>query len=225
MEITKQLKTFIILLFIVAAGSVSAQKKIVEGSVTYYLTYELNAQQLLEAPTLPRLVTYYFRGDSSAAITNQGGATVKGISVFKANYHSLLVDIPSASKKIFVLFTPAEVEEEKTMNPQLTGAKSAEQQTVGDFKCNKVSVSDVKNNATYEIWVTNDIDLPPNSLTRPVSDFGGVPVQFVTFNGGIKITAQLMEIKEEKVPSGFFTATKDYQAMSYNDLKALGGAK
>lgn len=72
MEITKQLKTFIVLLFIMVAGSASAQKKIVEGSVTYYLTYELNAQQLLDASTLPRQVTYYFRGDSSAAITNQG---------------------------------------------------------------------------------------------------------------------------------------------------------
>lgn len=137
----------------------------------------------------------------------------------------MLVDIPSASKKIVVIFTPAEVEEEKTINPQLTGAKSAGQQMVGDYKCSKVSVSDAKNNTTYEIWVTNDIDLPPNSLTRPVSDFGGVPVQFVTFNGGIKITAQLLEIKEEKVPSGFFTATKDYQPMSYNDLKALAGGK
>jgi hypothetical protein len=56
-----------------------------------------------------------------------------------------------------------------------------------------------------------------------VSEFGGVPVKFVTFNQGIKVNAEIKEVKAEIVPAGFFSATKDYEPMSYSELKAASG--
>ncbi|MFI5139116.1 MAG: DUF4412 domain-containing protein [Sphingobacteriales bacterium] len=222
MEITKKI-TLLILLLVAAVYKVSAQKKINEGIVTYNVSYELNAVQLQYADQLPKKITFYFRGDSTAATIKQGSAIVKGVSVFKANFHSLLVELPATSKKIVVVMTPAEVEEEKAENPHLKAVTGNEKQIIDGYNCYKVTATNAKNGESYEIWVTNDIDMPPNSISKPVSGFGGVPVLFVTFNRGIRINAEIEEIKETAIPPGFFSATKEYQPMSFTDLQALSG--
>jgi hypothetical protein len=213
--------TLLFFLLFATLSKVNAQKKINEGIATYTATYELTAQQLLYADQLPKEITCYFRGDSTAAIVNQGNFTIKGVSVLKTNYYSMLIEIPASSKKIAVVLTPAEIEEEKAADPHFTGTKGTEMQIINGYNCTKVSIADAKNSATYDIWVTNDIDIVPNSVSKLVSEFGGVPVKFITFNRGIKISAELIEIKETPIPAGFFTATKDYQSMSFDQLKAL----
>ena len=208
---------------VIHATPADAQRKIIEGAITYTVSYELPAEKQQYAGMLPKEIVCYFRGDSTAAIVNQGEATVKGMSVFKADYHSLIIDVPSAGKKMVVVLTPGEVAQEKAAGPQFTGKKSTETQVINGYKCTKVAVTDPKTSVTYEAWVTDDIAVPPTSVSRAVSMFGGVPVKFVTFNNGVKINAEIKEIKEEAVPAGFFTASKDYEPISYTDLKTMGG--
>jgi len=207
------------------AAAAMAQKKITEGVVTYTVSYELPADKQQIAGMLPKEITCYFRGDSTAAIVVQGPATIKGVSVFKSNYHSLIIDVPSASKKIVVVLTPGEVQLENAAVPQFTGKKETEKQVISGYNCTKTTVTDPKANASYELWTTNDINMPPTSVSRAMSSFGGVPVKFVTFNNLIKINATIKEIKEEPVPAGFFTANKDYKPMSYPELKAMSGGR
>jgi hypothetical protein len=221
MKMTKKIAA--ICLLISTAGAVHAQKKIAEGTVIYTVDYELPADKQQFASMLPKEVTCYFRGDSTASVMNQGPATIKGVSDYKANYQGLLIDVPAASKKISVVLTPSEIEEMESTIPKLNGVKGSEKQTIAGYNCTKVVATDAKTNTTYDIWVTNDIDIIPNSLTHSVSTFGGVPVKFVAFSQGIKINAVLKEVKETTVPKGFFTATKDYESMSYEDLKAMSG--
>ena len=213
--------TMVFVLLGVSAMMASAQKKILEGTVTYTVSYELSTSQRQFANLLPTEITCYFRGDSSAAITVQGAATIKGVSVFKTNYHSLLIEMPGASKKIVVVMTPDEVEQEKAGNPKLTSKKEAQTQMINGYRCTKISITDLKNGSSYDSWVTNDIAMAPNSVDRLVSGFGGVPIKFVTFNRGIKINAEVKEIKAIAVPMGFFTADKNYQPMSFAELTAM----
>jgi hypothetical protein len=215
--------TSIFLLFAMFTMPAMAQKKINEGAITYTVSYELPPDKQQFAEMLPKEIQCYFRGDSTAAIVKQGAATVKGVSVFKSDYHSLIIDVPANGKKILVVLTADEVAQEKAGVPKFTGKKSGGTQVIDGYKCAKVTVTDPKTGTVYEAWVTNDIDIPPTSVSRAISMFGGVPVKFVTFNNGVKINAEIKEIKEETVPAGFFTATKDYEPMSYTDLKTMSG--
>jgi hypothetical protein len=49
-----------------------AQKKISEGVVTYTVSFELPADKQQYAAMLPKEITSYFRGDSTATPINQG---------------------------------------------------------------------------------------------------------------------------------------------------------
>lgn len=211
----------IILLLASAITDTFAQKKISEGIVTYTVSYVLPVDKQQYAATLPKEITCYFREDSTAAIVDQGAVTVKGVSVFKAGYHCLIIDIPAYSKKIAVVMTSEEVEQENAGIPQLAFKKGTEKQTINGYNCIKGRATDIKTGTGYDIWLTNDIVIPPSSVSRPVSAFGGVPIRFVTFNNNVIINAELKEIKEEQVPAGFFTASKDYESMSYSELKSL----
>ncbi|MGZ3810757.1 MAG: DUF4412 domain-containing protein [Mucilaginibacter sp.] len=211
-------------LFVVSGFSkADAQKKISEGTITYTVSFELPADKQQFAAMLPKEITGYFRGDSTATTMQQGPATIKGIQVYKTNYQSMLIDVPVANKKIAVVLTPADIEQIESTNPNLTFANGTETQTIAGYKCKKVTATDGKSGAKYDIWITNDIDIAPNSLSHLVSTLGGVPVKFVTFSQGIKINAEIKEVKETTVPIGFFTATKEYESMSLEDLKAMSG--
>lgn len=200
-----------------------AQKKISEGVVTYTVSFELPADKQQYAVMLPKEITSYFRGDSTATPINQGQATIKSVQNYKTNYQSLLIDVPAASKKIAVVLTPADIEQSEALNPKLTGSQGAEKQTIAGYNCTKVTAVDAKSGAKYDVWITKDLNIVPNSISHLVSTFGGVPVKFVTFNQGIKMNAEIKEVKEAPVPKGYFTATKDYQSISMEDLKAMSG--
>jgi Domain of unknown function (DUF4412) len=212
---------------LLAAGfsKADAQKKINEGTVTYTVSFELPADKQQFAAMLPKEITSYFRGDSTASTVQQGPATIKTIQDYKTNYQTLLIDVPAASKKIAVVLKPDEIEQMDATDPKLTPAAGTEKQTIDGYNCTKITATDSKSGAKYDVWVTKDIDMVPNSLTRLVSTFGGVPIKFVTFNQGIKVNAEIKEIKETPVPKGYFTATKDYQSMTMDELKAMTSGK
>jgi hypothetical protein len=215
----------LVLLIAVSSRHVKAQHVVNEGHAVYSASYDIPADQLQNYGSLPSQIVIYFRGDSTAAIVNQGNAIIKGVSVFKTNYHSMIIDVPAAAKKIFVVMTPAEVAEDNAANPQFTAKSCTDKDIINGFKCTKTTITDSKTSQNYDIWLTNDVDIVPNSVSRPVSSFGGVPVKFVTFNHGIKINAELLVIEEDAVPKGFFSASKEYQPMSYEELKKLSGGK
>jgi hypothetical protein len=223
------MKTFtkIALCALLATGfsKADAQKKITEGSVTYTVNFELPADKQQYASMLPKEITAYFRGDSTAATVQQGQATIKSIQDYKTNFQNILIDVPAAQKKISVVLKPADIEQMEATDPKLTPTPGTEKQTIDGYNCTKVTATDAKTGTKYDVWITKDIDLTPNSVSKLVSTFGGVPVKFVTFNQGIKVNAEIKEIKETQVPKGFFSPTKDYESMSMDDLKAMTGQK
>ncbi|MGV8880170.1 MAG: DUF4412 domain-containing protein [Sphingobacteriaceae bacterium] len=223
MNITIKKFTLGLALAAIAFGT-KAQKKITEGSAVYTVSYELPADKQQYAAIMPKEIKCYFRGDSSATLINQGSAKIKSILNFKAKFQSLMIDVPQVDKKIVVVLTPADQKKLSDKEPDFSGAPTTDTETIAGYKCTKVNVKDSKSGTSYEMWVTKDLDFTANAMTKLLSKIGGVPVKFVTYNNGVKINAQLKEVKEEVVPPGFFTVTKDYEPISMDLLmQAFGG--
>ena len=136
--------SLIFLLFVFAVFDVKAQKQIKEGIATYSASYDIPADQLQNYGALPSVIVIFFRDDSTAAIVNQGGAIIKGVSVLKTNYHSMIIDIPNISKKILVVLTPAEVAQENAEVPLFTAKASMEKDVINGYKCTKTVITDTK---------------------------------------------------------------------------------
>jgi hypothetical protein len=208
-------------LFTVAMGlaltataiSASAQKAYKEGVAT--LT--MNAMgQSIEAKN-------YFRTDSSAVAFTAGPANIKVLTNSKGNYMAVLVDVAVASIKKAAIATPAEIEEELAKMPPLTFAPSTESKVINGFNCKKVIATDTKANKNYDIWVTNDISLPETTASKYYAKAGGFPIQYVTFQNGQSSEVTVKSVVEQKVPAGTFSIPKDFDKITMDDLKSMGG--
>lgn len=190
-----------------------AQKMITEGVITYNVS--ANGQKG-EAKV-------YFKGDSSSYKMQQGPADITLLSDEKANYMALLVDVPVASMKKAAVYTPADMEQAKSMEPTFTSTPTSETQTIDGYKCKKVQVKEAKSGSTFDVWVTNDVMAPSNLLTRHFVNLGGFPVKFTTIQQGKPVEVELKSIVEEKVKPGTFVIPSDFDKITLQEMMSMAG--
>lgn len=191
----------------------TAQKAYNEGVINY----------VVSAPIGSADTKVYFTRDSSAAISKQQIVTIKLISDNKDSYAAIVIDVPIASIQKVAVLTPAELKQTLEEAPKFTFTQGAETKQINGFNCKKVIAKDTKSGSSIDIWITNDITTPVNSLTKPFIAAGGIPVQFTTVQQGQTVNVELKSISAEKVPAGSFTVPAGFDKISLNDLKAIGG--
>ncbi|MGI4021022.1 MAG: DUF4412 domain-containing protein [Janthinobacterium lividum] len=193
----------------------NAQKTISEGLITYNVS--TNGQQ--------QETKNYFKGDSSSYQLQQGPAAIKILTNDKADYLAFIIDVPVASMKKAAVATPADMEQMKDQEPKFTSTQTTETQTIAGFKCKKVQVKDSKSGSSFDVWVTNDVSAPTNSLTKYFANFGGFPVKFTTIQMGKPLEVTVKSISAEKVKAGTFSIPAGFDRITFEDLKALGGGR
>ena len=208
-------------LFTVAMGialsataiNASAQKAYTEGVATISTNM---MGQATEAKS-------YFRADSAALAFTAGPANIKVLSDAKASFMAILVDVSVASIKKAAIMSPAEIEEAHGKMPVLTFAPGTETKVINGFNCKKVVATDTKTSKSYDIWVTNDISLPPTAIAKYYQAAGGVPIQYTSFQDGRTTEVTIKSIVEQKIPAGTFGIPGDFERITMDDLKAMSG--
>ncbi len=195
--------------------SANAQKTYTEGTATYALATPIGE---LDAKLI-------FNADSNAFITQQGPANIKAISNTAGTYGVILVDVSLIELKKAAVLTPAELKQAEQQAPKYTFTSTTETKQINGFNSKKVIAKDAKNGSTMEIWVTNDIKAPVNTLTKLFESAGGFPVRFKTTQSGQTIDATLKSIVQEKVPAGSFGIPAGYDRITLNELNTLGGGR
>lgn len=195
------------------AINANAQKAYKEGVATVNMSA---MGQSIEAKS-------YFRADSSAIAFSSGPAAIKILSNNKGSFMAVLVDVSVASIKKAAIASPAEIEEQMSKMPVLTFAPSTETKVINGFNCKKVVATDAKANKTYDIWVTNDVSLPENSMSKYYAKAGGLPIQYMSFQNGQASEVVIKSIVEQKVPAGTFGIPADFEKITMDDLKSMGG--
>ena len=193
----------------------SAQKAYTQGLITFKTS--MRGQDVE--------IKNYFTADSSASTFNAGPATIKLLTDAKHDYFAVVVDVPVASIKKAAISTPAEIEEAMSALPKLTFAPGTETKQISGFNCKKVVATDTKTSKTYEIWVTNDVTLPTTAFPDYYSAIGGVPIQYTAFQSGQTTDITVSSITDDKAPAGTFSISKDYDKITMDDLKAMGGGR
>jgi uncharacterized lipoprotein YehR (DUF1307 family) len=170
-------------------------------------------------------VKCYFKGDSSSYATQRGPATITLIGTLKNDFFAVLVDVPVMGWKKGATANPGELEEGASMIPEYTFTPSTETKKIGDYNCKKFTAKDAKANTSYELWTTTDINLPPNIISRYYTGAGGTPVMFTIVQQGVTQIITLKSVTESKVPATAFKVPADYEKITMDDLKSLGGRK
>jgi hypothetical protein len=188
--------------------SASAQKTINEGIASY--STEVRGQ--------PADVKQYFNSDSSATIVTFGAGNFKLLTTAKHDYLAVVLDIPVANIKKAGIASPSELEQFAASVPTFTYTPTTETKQISGFNCKKVVAKDSKSGKTYDIWITNDVVVPPTAIPFYYSSIGGYPIQFTAFQQGQEISITITSITGGKAPAGTYGIGSDFEKGTLADL-------
>lgn len=213
----KSIKTGVLAaILICTAIYAQAQKKITEGTVTYGIEYAPTAEQEAGVSMLPKEQKVKFNGNIIKMEMEQGPATIVILSDIVSNSGLVLIDVPVAQMQFAVKRTKADYDKEKASAPKFSDFKATgEKKMIGSYNAEKYTYKDDKG-GTYELWTTNDIELPVGFAGEQFKDIKGSLVKYTHFQQGVKSTLTIKEVKEEKngpykldVPSGYEVKTME----------------
>ena len=210
---------------LITATFVSAQTKITEGIITYSVEWTVPSNMQAMAANLPTEFKVYFKGDSSSLKSESAMFSSRSILNTKKEYERMLLDVPMMGKKFSVIFTPDDQEKLQDKMPDLSLKAGTEIKSVAGYNALKYDVTEKKSNQNSTAWFTKDVEITPNSLSRFYDKSYGFPLEFTSFMSGLTVKAVVKEIKPGVVPGGSFTATKDYQEITLDQLMQMSGQR
>lgn len=220
----KKLIFSVAMLLIGASVFAQGGKKVSEGTLVYSVEWMLPQQMQAMASNFPTELKVYFKGDSSSLRMESPMYSSKNISNINKEYERMLLDIPMAKKKLSVIFTPADLDKMAENMPQLVLKAGTETKTIAGYNAIKYDVTEKKSNKNSIAWFTKDIEVSTqNQLNRFYDKSYGFPLDFTSFMNGLPVKATLKEIKTEAVPAGSFSAAKDYEEITFEQLMQMQG--
>jgi hypothetical protein len=195
--------------------SASAQKSYTAGTITYKTSVRGQDVEVKE----------YFTPDSVSTSFTAGPATIKILTNAKHTSMAILVDVPVASIKKAAVMTPDEIDQAMSQMPTFTFTPGTETKQISGFNCKKVSAKDNKTGKSYDIWVTTDVTVPESAIPFYYKTIGGFPVEYTQFQQGQSTDVTVESVTDQKAPAGTFAIPSDFDKITMDDLKSMGGGK
>jgi GLPGLI family protein len=190
-----------------------AQKTYTEGVITYITNMRGQDIEVKE----------FFTRDSVATVFTAGPATIRMLTDADHKSFETLIDVPAFSVKKAAIYTPDEVTQAMSGLPTFTFAPGTETKQISGFNCKKVTITNTKDNSIYDVWITNDISVPPAAVPVYYQGIGGFPVQYAAFNQGQVSVITVSGVSEDAAPAGIFSIPPDFDKISKADLEAMSG--
>lgn len=209
----KSLKTGVIAAILVSSAIYAqAQKKISTGTLVYSMkNAEGDSEQTLK-----------FNGDVSKMEIQAGPATVAILNDSKAGTGLVLVDVPVAQMQKAAKMSKADFDKQNEAmgDGKLSDFKATgEKQVIATYNAEKYTYK-AASGSSYEVWVTNDVEIPLNLFTSAFKDVKGSVVKFTGKAGSVS----LKSATEGKVdPLSVTEIPKGYEEITYEELQALQG--
>lgn len=201
----------------------NAQKKVSEGSLIYTAEYLPAAGQEAMVAMLPKESKTEFSGDLSKIILQQGPATITILQNFVSHEGLLLIDVPVAQMQFAVKQTKADYQKAIEAMPVFSAFEaSGEKKLIGTYQSEKYTYKDDKGQV-YELWTTNDIELPAGFYGEQFKDVKGTLVKYTTFQQGMKINLSLKSLSEGKVGALSLNIPSGYEIKTMEEIAAMQG--
>jgi len=196
-----------------------SRKKVLEGSITYDLHYQLPDSLKRYQIYLPKTAKVYFKGDSAVSIQQMNDESTTIITHKPTNFMRVL--LTSRDKKIVIDYSKADQEEESTAKLGYSYVASVDTQTIAHHKALKYVLTNKVTGETDEAWFTKEVHLIPNSLTATLDTAKGFPLSFTTSTNGLWTKTTVKEIKFEPVPAGIFSTPAGYEKLTPKQLREM----
>lgn len=220
----KSMKTGVLAAILMSATIFAhAQKKISEGTLTFGAEYAPTAELEAMAASLPKEVKTKFNGPLTKMVMEQGPATITILQDVASHEGLVLIDVPVAQMQFAVKQSKADYEKAMEAMPKFSDFKATgEKKMIGAYNSEKYTYKDDKG-ATYELWASNDIELPTGFFGEQFKDVKGALIKYTTYSQGIKTTLSIKNLAEDKVGALSLDVPKGYEIKTMEEIQAMQG--
>jgi len=196
-----------------------SRKKVVEGSITYDLQYQLPDSLRKYLIYLPKTAKVYFKGDSAVSVQQMNDESTTIITHKPTNFMRVL--LASREKKYVIDYSKANQDEESPAKLGYSYEPGIDTQIIAGHKALKYTLTNKVTGEIDEAWFSKDVSLIPNSLTMAFDTTKGFPLSFTTNSNGMIIKTSVKAIKFEPVPAGIFSAPAGYEKLTPKQLREM----
>jgi len=227
-----------LLMLLMAAGQVSAQKTLKSGKVTFDMKAEtdtdnemMKAQMDMMFADASMEITF---DESRTLVYNKMGAmsTQVNLTNHKTGDITLLMDIPMAGMKTLVKTNKEEMEEfndsDEKMEWKLDDKDTKE---ILGYTCMKAS-SSAGEQGDVTIYYTKDIAMPNKINMMSIKDlpFKGFPLLITVSNpAGFEMVMKAKELSKKVEKDAFELDSEDYEEMDFEEfqesMRGMGGGR
>jgi GLPGLI family protein len=199
--------------------AIYAQTKLKEGSATFKIDYDLDAQTEQMRAMLPSDANIFFKGDKIVVETLGGFGEQRTITDSKKGESIMLMDM--MGNKMAVKTTKADVDKELAKKGKPKVEITSETKTIAGYTCTKAIVTSSEG-SPVDIWFAKDLAVN-NSFNQGYEGINGMLLEYSVKNEMFNMKMFCTEIKAEKVDDAKFDIPSDYKMMSKDDLKKMRG--
>ncbi|MDB5023962.1 MAG: hypothetical protein JWP78_1717 [Mucilaginibacter sp.] len=210
---------FYFLLIIPALLSSCSRKKVIEGSISYSIEYQLPDSLHKYLLYLPKSAKVYFKGDSAVSIQQMNDEATTVITYKPTDFMRVL--LASNAKKYVIDYNKADQAKESPARLGYSYIAATETRTIAGYKALKYTLTDKVTGETAEAWFTKEVTAIPNSLTMPFDTTKGVPLAFTVNHNGMIIKTTVKDIRFEPIPAGLFSTPAGYEPLTPKQLRDM----
>jgi hypothetical protein len=196
-----------------------SRKKVIEGSITYDLQYQLPDSLRKYLIYLPKTAKVYFKGDSAVSVQQMNDESTTIITHKPSNFMRVL--LASREKRYVIDYSKADQDEESPARLGYSYEPGIDTQTIAGHRALKYKLTNKVTGEIDEAWFSKDVSLVPNSLTMAFDTTKGFPLSFTTNSNGMVIKTSVKAIKFEPVPTGIFSAPAGYEKLTPKQLREM----
>lgn len=195
-----------------------------EGTITYSVTTEGEFDANTKAQ-LPTEVVWTFKGPKSSMLMKTGFGNINIISDANTKEQVVLYDMMGQKMAI----KSSKEETEKALNdlPDMKVEETGETKKIINYNCKKVKITDNENHS-YEVYVTNEINIPNPNWNTQYKNINGVLMEYsqkANPEGDAKMIFTAKEVKKFKVKDNVFEIPSDYKQMTMTEFKQMFGGE
>jgi GLPGLI family protein len=209
-------KQCLYLLFLLAPGLLTAQKRFGELTLVYNYTVSSGTNAF---PEIRATETFYIKGNLSRAEVNSSSFSSTTIYDSKAGSGVILKEVNG--QKLLIRLNSENWEEKNSKYDNIRFSKTAETRTIAGYPCVKATASTA---GGYQITVFYTSDLVPENKTYDplFRNLDGLPLEYELNKGNLHIKYVLASINFNPVPaSRFDIPNSGYREMTYEESLRL----
>ena len=221
----KRLSVLIILLSAISIQTTFAQKKAKAfmGEIVMNITYDGTWDPATLAQQ-PKQTTILMTEKKSKTEILAGGASIATIS--NANDSSMIILINAMGMKFYVKQTKDKIMESLSDKPEPKIVYTDETKTIAGYVCKKaeyITIDEYDEEVVTIVYYTEEIGHPAMNFGNQFHGLKGFPMEYTTQTDEGKITFSVSSIKAKKIKDTVFLIPSDYDEMTPEMLKQMGG--